>query len=273
MKAGCSLVIHWTNKLPDGMCYVMLGRSERLQDIFIICKDEEMDMQAIRCDPSALAESERLENIFDLAEQQTKSIRNTHWKISFLNVRSLNAHHHDVLNDNIITDSDIIGLGETWLHHGEERNLEGFFGYFSNFGKGKGLAGYSKMTLLAKTAISSSSYSAMHFIVKEFDVIFLYLSKDYEKESLFNLIESWIDENTPTAVIGDINENLYEHSNFEKFMRTKSFQQMMKRPTFEKGSILDHIYVNKLMMEKNPFTEQPSCYYSDHDLISLYISK
>ena len=83
MKAGCSLVIHWTNKLPDGMCYVMLGRSERLQDIFIICKDEEMDMQAIRCDPSALAESERLENIFDLAEQQTKSIRNTHWKISF----------------------------------------------------------------------------------------------------------------------------------------------------------------------------------------------
>ena len=65
------------------MCYVMLGRSERLQDIFIICKDEEMDMQAIRCDPSALAESERLENIFDLAEQQTKSIRNTHWKISF----------------------------------------------------------------------------------------------------------------------------------------------------------------------------------------------
>ena len=123
MKAGCSLVIHWTNKLPDGMCYVMLGRSERLQDIFIICKDKEMDMQAIRCDPSALAESERLENIFDLAEQQTKSIRNTHWKISFLNVRSLNAHHHDVLNDNIITDSDIIGLGETWLQKDEARNL------------------------------------------------------------------------------------------------------------------------------------------------------
>ena len=129
------------------------------------------------------------------------------------------------------------------------------------------------MTLLGRTKVTSSSYSAIHFIVQEFNVIFLYLSQDYQKEPLFNILDSWIDENTPTAVIGDINENLYEHSKFEKYMETKGFQQMIKRPTFEKGSILDHIYVNKPMMEKNPFTEQPSCYYSDHDLISLYISK
>ena len=49
--------------MPDGMSYVMLGRSERLQDIYIAC-DGELDTTAIKCNPDALEESKRLEQIF-----------------------------------------------------------------------------------------------------------------------------------------------------------------------------------------------------------------
>ena len=90
---------------------------------------------------------------------------------------------------------------------------------------------------------------------------------------MFSLLDGWIEDNIPTAVMGDINENSLEKSKFENFMKGKDFHQMIQRPTFEKGSILDHVYVNKQMMLKNPFTEQTSCYYSDHDVISLYIRK
>ena len=255
------------------MCYVMLGRSERLQDIFIVCEGE-MDMKAIKCDPAALIESKRLERIFEEAEQNSQTAKNSHWKISYVNVRSLNAHHQDVMNDNIITESDIIGLGETWLCQNETVTLGGFCGYFANCGRGKGLAGFSRMPLLGEPdVITSNNYSAIQLKTSNFNIIFLYLSKDYDKHSVFHLLEDWIKENTPTAVIGDINENLLENSKFENFMKAKDFQQMIQRPTFEKGSILDHIYVNKPMRRKNIFTEQTSSYYSDHDVISLYISK
>ena len=50
-----------------GMAYVMLGRSERLEDLFIA---GELDVAQIKCDPNALKESKRLEAIFDLAEKE-----------------------------------------------------------------------------------------------------------------------------------------------------------------------------------------------------------
>ena len=259
--------------MPDGMCYVMLGRSERLQDIFIVCEGE-MDMGAIKCDYAALEESKRLEKIFEKAEQTAQSFKDSHWKISYVNVRSLNAHLLDVIKDNIITESEIVGLGETWLCLDEKINLDGFCGYFANYGRGKGLAGFSKMSLEDEPNVTATNtYSVIKLKSSHFHIIFLYLSKDYDKESVFCLLEDWIEANIPTAVIGDVNENLLENSKFQKFMQAIGFQQMIKEPTFEKGSILDHVYINMLMMEKNPIVEQNSCYYSDHDVISLYVSK
>ena len=128
--------------LQKGMAYVMLGRSSRLQDIFIA---GELDVNEIKCDPNALEESNRLDEIFDQSVEQEQERRFQHWKISYLNVRSMKAadgHAKDVAKDNFIMDSDIFGLGETWLEEDQEVQFEGFSGYFANFGSGKGIAGY-----------------------------------------------------------------------------------------------------------------------------------
>ena len=53
------MVIHWHKMLQAGMAYVMLGRSECLQDVYIDKKD--YDVSKIRCSPLAKNESDRLE--------------------------------------------------------------------------------------------------------------------------------------------------------------------------------------------------------------------
>ena len=141
------------------MAYVMLGRSERLEDLFIA---GELDVAQIKCDPNALKESKRLATIFDLAEKERTEQRLDCWKISYLNVRSMktaNGHAEDIANDNLIMDSDMLGLGETWLEQDQKKNFDGYSGYFANFGNGKGVAGYSKLELVSHPEIfRSESY-------------------------------------------------------------------------------------------------------------------
>lgn len=38
--------------------------------------------------------------------------------------------------------ADILGFGETWLFPGQTLELEDYQGYFSNIGKGKGVAAF-----------------------------------------------------------------------------------------------------------------------------------
>ena len=73
--------------------------------------------------------------------------------------------------------------------------------------------------------------------------------------------------------MGDINENFMKESKFGNFMKEKGLLQMVNRPTCETGSLLDHIYVNDAMDKIGFCTQIDSCYYSDHDIVTLYVSK
>ena len=70
-----------------------------------------------------------------------------------------------------------------------------------------------------------------------------------------------------------INENSLKGSKFEKFMKEKGFYQMVDRPTCETGSLLDHIYVNDTLDQIGFSTQVDACYYSDHDIVTLFVSK
>ena len=70
MKAGCNYKIHWCENMQDGMAYVMLGRPERLEDLFI---SEDYDPSQIKCDVTySLPESKRLDKVYDEAIQLKK---------------------------------------------------------------------------------------------------------------------------------------------------------------------------------------------------------
>ena len=263
--------------MQDGMAYVMLGRPKRKEDLFIT---EDFDPAQIKCDLRySLPESKRLDEVFDDAERIKREKRDATWKITYLNVRSMKSadgHRVDVALDNIIMNSDIFGLGETWLEKDSHVHFDGFNGYFSNFGNGKGVAGYTKVNLeFQPETVSSETYSAILFKTHEFHIIFLYLSHNFNTDDLFTLLDMWIEKDVPTSVIGDINQNMlnFKKGTFARRMKLRGFQQLLKEPTCDTGSLIDHIYINDAMKAQDVSTEINAAYYSDHDIISLNIPK
>ena len=259
----------------------MLGRSERLEDIYISGK---LDVSKISCDPKALEESKRLEEIFNHSEKEKEEKRRKCIKISYLNVQSMKSadgHAKDVERDNVMMDADMFGLGETWLEKGSEVHFDGYSGYFANFGTGKGVAGYSKIDFVAEPEmVSTETYSAILFKTKDFHIVFLYISSNCKKACLFTLLDSWIEKKVPTAIMGDINENFLKgeklkkaNTRFVNMMTLRGFQQLIKEPTYISGSVIDHIYVNDAMEAQGISTQIDGAYYSDHDILSLFIPK
>ena len=281
MKAGSAVNVHWPSEKVYGMPYVMLGRSERLEDIYISGK---LDVNLIQCDPKALEESKRLEEVFNQSEKEKEEKREKCVKISYLNVRSIKSadgHAKDVERDNVIMDADMFGLGETCLEMGTEVHFDGYSGHFASIGKGKGVAGYSKLDLVAQPkTVSTETYSAILLKTKEFQIVFLYLSSNCKKDSLFTILDSWIEKEIPTAIMGDMNakflvgEKLKKASTrFVNMMTVRGFHQLIKEPTHLEGNIIDHIYVNNAMQCQTIAIQIDPVYYSDHDIISLYIPK
>ena len=134
----------------------------------------------------------------------------------------------------------MFGLAETWLEKDQEVHFDTYRGYFANFCNGKGVAGYNKLNLICQPeTVSSKPYSAILFKTHEFHIIFLYLSSNFNKTDLFALFDTWIENDMPTAVLGDVNENLgvLKITPFRKKMCSLGFEQIMKN-----GSILNHIY-------------------------------
>ena len=77
------------------MAYVMLGRTELLNDMYIA---GDFNVEQIKCDQFALAESKRLLEMFDNSQTEQLEKRAGLWKISYLNVRSMksaNGHRDD----------------------------------------------------------------------------------------------------------------------------------------------------------------------------------
>ena len=158
------------------MAYVMLGRTELLNDMYI---SGDFSTEQIKCDPAALEESKRLLETFDNSQKKQLEKKRRLWKISYLNVRSMKSadgHRQDVRCDNFLMDSDMFGLGETWLENDDKVEFDGYSGYYSNFGNGKGVAGYTKISLESPPeTVSSETYSAILFKTNQFHIIFLYL--------------------------------------------------------------------------------------------------
>ena len=61
------------------------------------------------------------------------------FKISTLNVRSLQKHLEDFANDSILQKSDIICINETWLVQTIDASFENFHKFYIN-AKSKGIA-------------------------------------------------------------------------------------------------------------------------------------
>ena len=263
IKAGSKLVVHWNKRFLPGMAYVMLGRCERIEDLFIA---GDFDSTLIQCSPAALKEAKRItqlvtERQLATIKQQSKSL-----KISCLNIRSFSKHIKDIKCLRSLMDSDLIGLCETWTHPGFHYDLDGFNSSFINVGRGKGLAVFTKVLNSSTHSHQNESFSAMLVNTSGLNCIFLYISKGFNPTQLFDLLDNWIDC-TPTLILGDVNWHWSDQNPMKTYLLNKNFTQLVKRSTHEEGHILDHAYVSANLLTAQ--ITQYAVLFSDHDVITV----
>ena len=79
-------------------------------------------------------------------------------------------------------------------------------------------------------------------------------------------------QNVPICLVGDLNEDVSIISNIRccTMFKLQGLQQMIKKPTHDSGTIIDHVYVPHTLNTIQ--IEVTDCCYSDHDFILCVLS-
>ena len=264
---GSKLIVHWQKGFKDGMAYVMLGRSESLEDIYIA---GDFDPSLIKCDKEALKEAKRIEEAVNLREKEEESQIHNEVRVSYLNVRSILPHLPDVQTIPMLMQSEVFALGETWLLPGQTCNIDDWTSAFESRGHGKGLAVYSKVSKTKFHTFSTENLSAACATTNnEFNCVFVYLSKGFEWNILKDLFEKWLDAPKPSVILGDVNWDWNSTHPMKNYLQKRGYAQLISRSTHEGGHILDHIYTSPLLPKGQLKVNQQSVTFSDHDIITL----
>lgn len=254
------------------MAYVMLGRTQQLEDIHIVEKTCKFDPTHIRVCPIALEESNRIHNAFQAIKAKEELVWQSHFTISYLNVNRLLRNLRHVKADHLLMKSNAVCLAETWLHANDVVELDGYQNCLVNGGDGKGLAAFSQLESNEWQRFSNEKISAILMVTEKVNVIYLYLSQQFDCDVLKKRLDSWIDTEKMVAVMGDMNIDYLDQKHpLKDYLAGKNFVQLVKKPTHERGNLLDHVYVNPKLLITEPIVTQRSVYFSDHDVIVLQI--
>ena len=83
IQKGSKLIVHWQKGFKAGMAYVMLGRCESLDDMYIA---GDFDPSLIKCDKAALKESQRIDSIVKARNEEEKARKIAEDVIDFLEI-------------------------------------------------------------------------------------------------------------------------------------------------------------------------------------------
>ena len=281
MGKGSTLVLHWkmrTNKkkdqFPPGLAYVMLSRCESEEDVYIL---GDFDPDQIIADPEAKMETERLHEIVLRREAMVDNLfESSSMVLGSLNVNSLRKHFEDVLADPFIMSCDIFGLCETWLHEGEEVEFPDFNGIFVSYAgdlaKGKGIAVFTKGPVdFEILKADDASASGVCIKLPKMNLIFLYLSQNFDWNLVREFFDKVISPDKPTTIMGDVNWHYHENHPMKEYLLMRDFAQRIRRATHMAGRIIDHLYTSSHYKDTDITVEQQSTPYTDHDMLTAFL--
>ena len=285
IKPPKCLVADIADMFGPGMTYVVLGRVQNINQLYLLSFDEEK----IKVSQEALQEAEKISRMsrdallkdtflqdWIASDQKFENVK----KIATLNVRSLgnrDGHIADVRADYTLLDADILCLTETWLPNGAVAPpINGFRCQVASQGRGKGVAVYVREGVPVLSTPKSVVRDAFQMIRVDFPdliLIAVYRSPSHtsseEKKDFIRLLTDVQPLSKPAVVCGDMNIplNTSQGSNILSLMGKKGFKQLVDYPTHIKGNILDHVYVR---YPKSTSLMPPSYrlhfpYYSDHE--------
>ena len=207
----------------------------------------------------------------------------SHLTIALLNVRSLLAKLPDIKADNSLMSATIQCFCETWLNTSQpspvlnDDHIDIRRDRVTSENKG-GVMMYipNQMHLFNTQRFVTSGIEAMSVTLGLPNAGYLQLALLYRSPSvslamlttvLHRLLRHLSLSNTPCVILGDFNEDVLhqQNSTLQTFMADSGFTLLVKSPTTDQGSLIDHVYYRN--PSRNITVEVQDTYYSDHDTV------
>ena len=205
--------------------------------------------------------------------------------IALLNVRSIVPKIPDIHHDSSLKCANILCFTETWLtsaqatpvlyddHTISSRNR------LSGDNKGGVMISLpctmrpSNITEFSFTGILIEAVSSTLVLPngERLQITLVYRSPSVSTDIMLNVIEGILGQITvrdiPSIVLGDFNEDLLTipDSKLLHLMSHYGFSQFVKRPTTDRGTLIDHVYYNR--PSNHIRVQVQDTYYSDHDTV------
>ena len=266
-----------------GQAYVAFSRVKTLQGLHIL----NFNTSAIKKSDAVEEEMARLNDklLPPLPQLQCRLLSDSHITISLLNVRSINAKMPDILCDDNLKCASVLCFCETWLNpsHVSPQLSNGHTilrcDRQSDNNKGGVLISVDPNITASNTSNFNVGGSIEGIVTKlqlpnstQLVLVLLYRSPSSTADALINTITALLNRLAlvalPTIVMGDFNIDLSSHNHdrrLSNLMSTNGFAQLVKTPTTDRGTLIDHVYCNSSLQDI--LIEVDDCYYSDHDII------
>ena len=274
-----------------GQAYVMLGRIQELDQLFII---DSLPEKKITVDQEALSQLSIMKNksvnmnppIWEKCFKQS-------CKIMYHNVHSLLDKIEDVRADTLLTFSDMMIFGETWLETNQSSGeppalchilnndnrdfsvlqIQGYELHLNSIGRGKGIATYfKKEKFVVKQDISDEDLQITVSESDNFCIIGLYRSNGDKK--LSHYLKEVIPNTGSCIILGDFNICTQRSSNHEAFeiLKTLGFKLLTTEASHIDGGHLDQIWLRSENLYYDVKMYSPYYTAKDHDslLCTLY---
>ena len=267
-----------------GQIYVALSRATSLQGLYVLGK---LEHKHIKADPRVIEEYERMRNTSLLEENPNFQVQEDDpvIPIVLLNIRSLRKHSIDIKFDTKIFSCDMLLLTETQLMPSDsDTDIKDHLYPFilnrqDNDDRYSSLAFCSKTTVRIKEkqyfpVINGLMFTTVFTRRKncEMRFLFLYRKQTSNVHDFLNNLNHIITWYTIDVILGDFNINYFnekESYNLKNILEsTLGYQQIVSKPTFLSGSLLDHVYIRSHKF-KSVVNSVIGVYYSDHDAVKI----
>ena len=275
IKRDTNVVAHGSNIMPDGLYYVMLSRSESMENMFL----ENFLPNKLKANKRALLENEKL-----LARCISPKFENLHFSYFVLNVRSLSKHFDDLKNDIYAQQSSHICVVETWIdpttadydyEFDDPFEISGRSFDHASVGRGKGCAIFSDTSRSYSNGVKviKENFQMMSIVDANVQFILVYLSSNCDLLDVVQELQRMLRPDLVTIISGDFNFDKNEKNHLSHFLEAKQFQQLVQCPTHDPtvtttARTIDHCYVPRNIHDKFHITFH-SPYFTDHDALCI----
>ena len=267
-----------------GQTYVALSRATSLQGLYVLGK---LEHKHIKADPRVIEEYERLRKTSLLEENNSLQVQEHELVIPIvlLNIRSLQKHSIDIRFDKKIFNCDMLLFTETHLRTSDlDNDIQDHLNPFI-LNRQDSHDRYSSLAFCTKTTVNINEkeyFSVINGLMFttvftsrgncEIRIFLLYRKQASNVQDFVNNLNHIVNCYTIDVILGDFNIHYFDEKESQYLKNilesTLGYQQIVSKPTFLSGSLLDQVYI-KPHKFKSVDNSVLGVYSSDHDTVKI----